>query len=90
MRFEATSPELDSRIARLLKIVADQKDAPGGGSPSVQPSEFPVPESADLPLGCEGITPEAAPAILAKIIERVQETGALTEQELMEIVKAGQ
>jgi hypothetical protein len=86
MRYEAISPELESKITRLLKKVSGQEYL---SAPTAEPLEFLVPENADLPLECEGITPEAAAGILAKIIERVQETGRLTEQELMEIVNAG-
>ena len=93
MRFEVSSPELESRIERMLQIITGEDG--GSRSPGGQPSEFPILAHAALDSGTEldldhgGISPEAATKILAKVIERVNQAGALTRQELMEIVKAG-
>jgi len=94
MRFEVASPELENSIERMLKIITGED----GGSRSLagQPQEFPILAHAALDPGTEldldygDISPEAATKILAKVIERVNQAGALTRQELMEIVQAGQ
>jgi hypothetical protein len=54
-------------------------------APAVQSAAPPKPESAAI-----RITREAAPEILARIIQRMNEKGVVTRQELIEMVKPPQ
>jgi hypothetical protein len=91
MRFEVAAPQIEQAVIHILSMIADEEHLlDGGDSPYVPPEEFSLPQIANAPMEQEAISPEAAPGILARIIERVNETGALSHQELMEIVKAGQ
>ena len=78
MNFVAVLAEQENNLTRIIEHVA------GISSPSVAPQEErPKPSTVR-------ITREAAPEILAKVIRRINEKGALTRQELVEIVKAYQ
>ena len=91
MRFEVAAPQIEQAVIHILSMIADEEHLlDGGDSPYVPPEEFSIPEPAHAPIEQEAIGAEAAPAILARIIERVNETGALSHQELMEILKARQ
>jgi PilZ domain-containing protein len=86
MRFDVASPAIELAVVHILSMVAgDGHMLDGGDSHYVPPAEFLIPEIAN-----EEINPEAAPEILARIIERVNKIGTLTQEELMEIVKTGQ
>jgi hypothetical protein len=79
MYFLIASAEENNELAQILEEVS----ATGSRSPAVQPADSTQPSGTSV-----GITREAAPEILAKIIKRINETGVLTRQELIEIVKA--
>jgi hypothetical protein len=78
MYFMVATPEEEKNLAQIL----DKVTAPGLAA-AAQQAERPQAGSATV-----RITREAAPEILARIIARVNEKGALTRQELVEIVKA--
>jgi hypothetical protein len=95
MHFEAASTEIENSVMQILRLVTDDAGLPS--SPEASPEEFLLPQCADpegdasgLDEMCPPISPEAASGILARIVERINQTGVLTEQELIEIVKAGQ
>jgi hypothetical protein len=78
MGFIAISQEQKIKLAWIIeKVTATQP------SPVLQKAVSPEPSRAAV-----RIAREAAPNILAKIIERVNEKGAVTRQELIEIVKS--
>jgi hypothetical protein len=78
MYFEVVPPEEENKLAQILRKVTGL--AP---PPAVQQLERPQPTSS-APIR---ITREAAPGILAKIVERINAKGVLTRQELIDIVK---
>ena len=91
MRFEVAAPQIEQAVIHILSMIADEEHIlDGGDSPYVPPEEFSIPAIANGRMEQEGINPEAATDILARIIERVSETGTLTQEELMQIVRAGQ
>jgi hypothetical protein len=67
-------------LAQIVDEIAGKSRAP-----AVEPAAHPKSENEAI-----RITREAAPEILAKIIQRINETGVLTRQELIEIMKAPQ
>lgn len=78
MLFVIDSPEEANSLAQIVDEVAER----------VRPIEtvhadLPKPESEAV-----WITREAAPEVLAKVIQRMNETGVVTRQELIEMVKA--
>ena len=86
MRFEVAAPQIEQAVVHILSMIGDKEHLlDGGDTPYVPPQEFLIPENAT-----DEISADAAAGILARIIERVHETGTLTQQELMQIVKAGQ
>ena len=90
MRFEVAAPQIEQAVVHILSLVSGEGHIlDGGDSQYVPPVEFLLPQAANSPME-HGISPEAATGILARIIERVTESGSLSEQELMEIVRAGQ
>ena len=90
MRFEVAAPQIEQAVIHILSMIADEEHIlDGGDSPYVPPEEFSLPESGNTPMEQEGISPEAASGILARIIERVHESGSLSRQELMELIQAG-
>jgi hypothetical protein len=76
MQFVALSPEQDAKLAQIVNSIAASQ-APAGQQ--AQPSQ---PQSTTVQ-----ITREAAPAILAMIIKKINEKGVLTRQDLIDIVK---
>lgn len=85
MRFDVASPQIELAVVHILSMIAgDEHMLDGGDSHYVPPAEFLIPANAN-----EEISPEAASGILARIIEHVNESGSLSQQELMEIVKTG-
>ena len=89
MRFEVAAPQIELAVVHILSMIADEEHLlDGGDSPYVPPEEFSIPDPAHAPI--EAIDAEAASGILARIIERVNETGALSHQELMEILRTRQ
>ncbi len=91
MRFEVAAPQIEAAVIHILGMIADEEHVlDGGDSQYVPPAEFSLPQIANAPMEQEGISLEAASGILARIIEHVNESGSLTRQELMEIVRAGQ
>jgi Tfp pilus assembly protein PilZ len=91
MHFEAVSPKAEDQLALILAKLAGQPDISGGEfAMGTQSIEFCDEASAGLRIGKEVIAEDVAPAILARIIERINRAGVLTQQELVEIVKAGQ
>ena len=86
MRFDVASPAIELAVVHILSMIADDEHIlDGGDSHIVPPAEFLIPENTN-----QEINAETASSILARIIERVNEAGSLTRQELMEIVRAGQ
>jgi hypothetical protein len=99
MYFEVVPPEEENKLAQILRKITGGAPPPLAQpverpQPSVAPVERPQPSSAPVerpqPTGSAPvrITREAAPEILAKIIERINAKGVVTRQELVEIVKA--
>jgi hypothetical protein len=80
MEFIAAPQGQEDKLAKIMDNVTDI--AP---SPAVQQTEPSEPRRTAV-----HITREAAPDILARIIERINETGVLTRQELIRIVKSNQ
>jgi len=77
MEFLAISQEQKIKLVEIIEKIAATHPPPVLHKPAApEPSK-----------GAVRIMREAAPAILAKIIERVNEKGVLTRQELIEIVK---
>jgi hypothetical protein len=73
-------PDQGNKLAQIIEIIT-VPDL----SRAVLQAERTHPNTATF-----GITREAAPDILAKIVERINEKGVLTRQELREIVKSQQ
>jgi hypothetical protein len=78
--FVIESPEEANNLAQIVDEIAGKKQAP-----AAEPAARPKPDSATI-----RIPREAAPEILAKIIQRINEKGVVTRQELIEMVKAPQ
>ena len=78
MEFLAASREQENLLAQILgKVTA------GNLSPAPQPAERPQPAGATI-----HITREAAPEIFAKMLERINEKGVLTKEEMVEMVRS--
>jgi hypothetical protein len=75
MGFVALSPEQDAKLAQIIKSIAASL------SPAGQQAQPSPPHSATVQ-----ITREAAPAILAMIIKKINEKGIVTRQDLIDIV----
>jgi hypothetical protein len=98
MYFEVVPPEEENKLAQILRKITGGALPPAAQhvarpQPSSAPVERPQPSSAPVerPQPSSApvrITREAAPEILAKIIERINAKGVVTRQELVEIVKA--
>lgn len=89
--FEAVSPKAEDQLALILAKLAGQPGNSGGEfALGTQPIELCNDASSCLRIGRETIAEDAAPGILAKIIEQINRTGVLTQKELVEIVKAGE
>ena len=76
MYFVIETEEEANHLAHIVEEVAG-----AGRSPAVEAAELPQPGNATV-----RITREAAPEILAKIIERMNEKGVVTRQELIDMV----
>lgn len=78
MEFLAVLEEQEIKLARIMN-----KFAAVAPSPAV-----PQTDSSDAKPATVHITREAAPEILAKVIERINQAGVLTRQELIHMVKS--
>jgi PilZ domain-containing protein len=78
MEFIVMTPEQENRLAQIMEGLTATDT-----SPALQQAEGSEPNTATVQ-----ITREAAPVILAKILERVNEKEILTRQEILDIVKS--
>jgi hypothetical protein len=76
MEFMAVSQEQESKLEQIVRSTTAAE------SPAARQTKHSPPSATPIP-----ITREAAPGILAKIIQQINEKGVLTRQELVEIVK---
>jgi hypothetical protein len=79
MEFKAVPQEQENKLSQIIEKVTATEPSP---ALPLQQAERPQPNSATV-----RITREAAPDILAKIINRVSEKGVVTKQEILDIVK---
>jgi hypothetical protein len=73
MEFRVIPPEQDNKLSRMLEKITGPNVTVGSTAPNLD--IFHIPQ-------------ESAPAMLAEIIKRINENGALTRQELFEIIRA--
>jgi len=78
MEFRVVPPEQGNKLAQIV-----EKITVPDGSPAVLQSEGTQPNTATF-----RITRETAPNILAKIVERINQKGVLTRQELFDIFES--
>lgn len=86
IRFEPASAELATKVAQFVHRINGEK-APAEPAPFVPMHPQRIAEQAKKRADSP-ITPEAAFRILSRIVQRARQTGALTEQEIVEIVNA--